>query len=355
MSYLEHQVLVETSQNISEVDYQLSPEKLAELEALIKTMEEVTKMMEQVHDEVEVDGVLYTATQTAAKFAFEAFDYGIQSIGFILTEARDLIDIIQIVIDKTGEQYFQISLIRDLKEPLINLGHWIGTMKHYTENIQQNYFAQSILVLNKIQKNYNKNQDLYTQVYKEWSKFELARTDDFQSDWADIEKAINRIADQFLSALNSQKINDMMASVARMFSSKCEQAVMASEVAAAHAAVNNAQRTLKKAIASKYELLIVRECIVKALTQMNAISHLHPTLLTTAQIMKFTTAKVTSLVKETKVQIERNSKYNPGFASEMLLEYYETNSKLLVRYVQAWDVLQSKAISGTPTIIIKLK
>ncbi|CDW73941.1 UNKNOWN [Stylonychia lemnae] len=286
---------------------------------------------------------------------------------------------------------------QDLKEPLINLGHWIVTMKQYTENIQQNYFAQSILVLSKIKKNYNKDKDLYTQVYKEWSKQELGRTDDFQSNWVDIEKAINRIADQFISAYNSQKISDMMAKVTRMFSFKCEQvnkdlnskkeeliraedhlternntrnslnflwlgswvaaaigqAVIASEVAAAQIAVKHAYRTLKKAIASKYEVLIVRSCIVSALIQMNAISHLHPTLLSTVQIMKFTTAKVTSLVKETKIQIKNNSEYNPQFASAMLLEYYETNSQLLVRYVQAWDILQSKAMWGKPTIIAK--
>ncbi|CDW84070.1 UNKNOWN [Stylonychia lemnae] len=261
-------------------------------------MEEVSKKMEEVHDDVEVDGVLYTATQTAAKYAFDAFDHGIQAIGKIFTEARDLIDVIQLVIDKTGEDYFQKSLITELKEPLINLGHWIATMKGYTENIQQNYFAQSILVLSKIKKSFTKNKDLYTEVYNDWSQSELARTDDFQSDWAEIEKAIGVIADQFLSAYNAQKIKDLMASVTRMFNLKCDQvnkdlkdkqaelkraeehleerentrnwlnflwlgcwvaaaiaqAVMASEVAAAHTAVNNAYAALKEAIAAGNEL-----------------------------------------------------------------------------------------------------
>ncbi|CDW87239.1 UNKNOWN [Stylonychia lemnae] len=220
---LEYQLLAVTTQNFSKVDYQLSPGKLAELEALIKTMEEIKNMMEQSHDEVVVDGVLYTATQTAAKYAFEAFDNGILSIGNIITETRYLIESIELVVDKTGDKYFQKSLITDLKEPLINLGHWIATMRSYTENIQQNYFRQSILVLLKVEKNYNKNKDLYTQVYQEWSKSELARTDDFQSNWVDIEKTINKIAEQYLSAFSSRKIMDMMAKVARMFNFQCEQ------------------------------------------------------------------------------------------------------------------------------------
>lgn len=74
---LESQVKDATNQAITEAEYNIPAEKLAELETIIKTMEEVTKKMGEVHDEAEIDGVLYTATQTAAKFAFDAFDYGI--------------------------------------------------------------------------------------------------------------------------------------------------------------------------------------------------------------------------------------------------------------------------------------
>jgi len=130
---------------------------------------------------------------------------------------------------------------------------------------------------------------------------------------------------------------------------------MASEVAAAKTAVTNAANALNDAIRKGQELIIIRGYVVKALTAMNSVSQLKTSLEATSQIMKFTTEQVTALVKETKVQIEFNKQFTPDLAADMLLDYYKTNSTLLVKYVSCWDILQSKTISGKETISIPIK
>ena len=70
--------------------------------------------------------------------------------------------------------------------------------------------------------------------------------------------------------------------------------------------------------------------------------------------MKFTCEKVSSLLRETKENIKTFKDYGPDLGAVLLLPTYKINSKLMVDFTQAWDILAAKAISGTPSFTLDL-
>ena len=57
---------------ITAKDFELPPEKKAELDKLVESFKTIQKKIEETHgDYVDKDGETYTATQTAAKYAFD--------------------------------------------------------------------------------------------------------------------------------------------------------------------------------------------------------------------------------------------------------------------------------------------